>query len=298
MNDSTLSSTWSGRFASLHPRIFFLETWRELDKEAAVERQQRIEAGLGADRRPLLAFCSGAFFLALMEYVGMPGAFQDLVQWLAALEREGSIDGQFWSELRRSEWWELSNHAYWALWRVLGFLLLPMLVIKRSGCRIRDQNLQTEGFFEHLWIYLLAFAFVLLCVVGVSYTEGFSTYYPFYKQSHRSWFDFLLWESLYLLQFLSLEFFFRGWWLRAGKTMMGSHAIFAMIVPYVMIHFGKEFAETIGAIFAGVVLGTLAMRTRSIWGGFFVHALVAISMDVAALLQTTGLPHVFWPDIQ
>jgi membrane protease YdiL (CAAX protease family) len=50
-----------------------------------------------------------------------------------------------------------------------------------------------------------------------------------------------------------------------------------------MIHYGKPMAETYGAIIAGVVLGTLAMRTRSIWGGVLVHCAVAISMDVLAL---------------
>ena len=81
-----------------------------------------------------------------------------------------------------------------------------------------------------------------------------------------------------------------------STAQLGSAAIFAMIVPYVMIHFGKELPETLGAIVAGVVLGTLAMRTKSIWGGLLVHTLVAISMDVAVLLQTTGLPTGFWPE--
>ncbi len=68
-----------------------------------------------------------------------------------------------------------------------------------------------------------------------------------------------------------------------------------MTVPYVMIHFGKEFPETMGAIVAGIFLGTLAMRTKSIWGGFLVHSLVAVSMDVASMLHTTGLPTALMP---
>ena len=40
----------------------------------------------------------------------------------------------------------------------------------------------------------------------------------------------------------------------------------------------------------GVVLGTLALRTRSIWAGFLIHVSVAISMDVAAILQNHGIP--------
>jgi membrane protease YdiL (CAAX protease family) len=77
--------------------------------------------------------------------------------------------------------------------------------------------------------------------------------------------------------------------------MMGSHAIFAMVVPYCMIHYGKPFPETMGAIVAGIVLGTLAMKTRSIWSGFLIHVSVAISMDVAALMQTEGMPTTWYP---
>jgi len=66
-------------------------------------------------------------------------------------------------------------------------------------------------------------------------------------------------------------------------------------VPYCMIHYGKPFAETMGAIVAGIVLGTLAMKTRSIWSGFLIHVSVAISMDVAALMQTDGMPTAWYP---
>jgi membrane protease YdiL (CAAX protease family) len=64
-----------------------------------------------------------------------------------------------------------------------------------------------------------------------------------------------------------------------------------------MIHFGKPFLETLAAVLAGIVLGTLALRTRSIWSGFLIHVSVAISMDVAALLQTSELPSRWWPGL-
>ena len=50
-----------------------------------------------------------------------------------------------------------------------------------------------------------------------------------------------------------------------------------------MIHFGKPLPETIGAIIAGIFLGTLALWTRSIWLGFLIHVSVALSMDITAM---------------
>jgi membrane protease YdiL (CAAX protease family) len=75
---------------------------------------------------------------------------------------------------------------------------------------------------------------------------------------------------------------------------MGSAAIFAMAVPYCMIHYGKPYLETNGAIVAGVVLGSLALKTRSIYAGFLVHITVAFSMDFLALWRRDALPTTFW----
>jgi len=63
-----------------------------------------------------------------------------------------------------------------------------------------------------------------------------------------------------------------------------------MIVPYCMIHFHKPVAEVCGAVFAGIVLGTLAMATRSIWCGVLIHLSVAWSMDALATAHTYGWP--------
>ena len=95
---------------------------------------------------------------------------------------------------------------------------------------------------------------------------------------------------MYAASFLALEFFFRGFILFSLKRVMGSYAIFVMIVPYCMIHFHKPVAEVVGAIFAGIVLGTLAMATRSIWFGVLIHISVAVSMDLLAIMHTTGFP--------
>ncbi len=280
-----------GKLAQLHPRHFFLDTWRQMDREAALEREQRAESGKGYDFRPLVALLLGAVCLSLMEYFGGSRALYDLLEKL----RNGSEPDSLWHTLPNSPFFGLVRYVWWSGWRVLGYMAIPIVAIWIMRGRVRDHGLATKGFWEHAWIYGLAYLVVLVCVVVVSFSGEFSSYYPFYKQSSRSWFDFISWELLYAAQFFALEFFFRGYWLKALKPMMGSHAIFAMVVPYCMIHFGKPFVETLGAVIAGVVLGTLAMKTRSIWSGFLIHVSVAVSMDVASLLQGPGLPQVWWP---
>ena len=38
-----------------------------------------------------------------------------------------------------------------------------------------------------------------------------------------------------------------------------------------------------GAVVAGLILGTLALRTKSIWAGVLIHISVALTMDLLAL---------------
>lgn len=271
------------KVAFLHPRNFFLATWRELDAEAETERRARADAGR-YDHRPMIALVVGAVCLAIMEYFGHTVHFNELVE---------TTD----PELRESQWFGLMGFGWWSFFRVLGYFIVPALVavfVFREP--LRDHGLETKGFLEHAWIYALSFVVVFLCVAVLARNDQhFQTYYPFYRLSSRSWADFWMWELLYAAQFFSLEFFFRGFWLRSMKPSMGSYAIFAMVVPYCMIHFGKPLLETLAAIFAGIVLGTLSMKTRSIWSGFLIHVSVAISMDMAALLATDGLPTQSWP---
>ena len=152
-----------------------------------------------------------------------------------------------------------------------------------------------RGFSRHVPMYLLCLAVVLPTMLLVSRQPDFGTYYPFYKQSGRSWFDLIVWETMYFAQFLSLEFFFRGWLLGAMRRSLGSGAIFVMAVPYCMIHYGKPFLEANGAIVAGIVLGSLAMKTRSIYAGFLVHITVALLMDLLALAHRDALPRQLFP---
>jgi membrane protease YdiL (CAAX protease family) len=246
----------------------FLQTWRELDAEAEAERAaERAARGDRFDARPIVVLIAVAVGITLQEYVGDRGVFQ-----------------KHFAALAKGEYGELLGFAWWTCWRVFGYVVLPVAAIAAlPGERLRDYYVSPRGFVGKLWIYLGLFGIVLPAVIVASQTAAFARTYPFYRLANRSTFDLLAWEVLYAIQFVSLEFFFRGFMLKALKPRFGSGAIFVMIVPYCMIHFGKPMPETLGAIIAGVVLGTLAMRTRSIWGGAAIHIAVAITMDLLAL---------------
>jgi membrane protease YdiL (CAAX protease family) len=288
------------KLADLHPRRFFFEAWREFDAEAAATLSDPAERR-AAGPLALYIFVVVAVSLTLQEYFGGPSTFYGIVNFvdnpLAPTESPflyslvgwlKPADGRsLYFALDQSGYLDLWNLGYWASWRVLGFLVLPLIAVAiHPRLRKEQLGLSFKGFGQHVWVYALLFVPVLVAVIIVSFTEDFSTYYPFYTNAHRSLFDFGVWELFYMAQFLSLEFFFRGFMLQPLRRRYGSTAIFAMMVPYVMIHYGKPVPECFAAIIAGVVLGTLALRTRSIWAGFLIHVSVAVSMDVAAIWQT------------
>jgi membrane protease YdiL (CAAX protease family) len=268
---------------------FFRDTWKELDDDATHRRIQMAADGQ-TDFRPFVALAMCAVILTLQEYYGGTGYFEHSV-WPHLVPLEAAHP-----RFRLIKYAELFGFAWWAATRVGGYVL-PFAVWKiffRSDSLL-DMGLRTRGFFQHAWIYGVFIAILIPILLLVSRQPDFGSYYPFYKLCSRSWFDFLAWEAMYFAQFFALEMFFRGFWLGALRRSFGSGAIFAMAVPYCMIHFGKPFLEVNGAIVAGIALGSLSMKTKSIYQGFLVHITVAATMDFLAITHAHGLPRVFWP---
>jgi membrane protease YdiL (CAAX protease family) len=269
---------------------FFRDTWKELDDDATQWRVESAAVGR-TDYRPFVALALCAVILTLQEYYGGRPYFDEAIRpWLARL------DVRHPKTIRLVKYDELYSFGWWVTSRVVGYVL-PFGVWKRFFPQdsLLDMGLRVRGFFKHAWIYGVFLGVVLPTMLVVSRQPDFGSYYPFYKGASRSWFDFLAWEAMYFVQFFALEMFFRGFWLGALRRSFGSGAIFAMAVPYCMIHFGKPFLEVNGAIVAGIALGSLSMRTKSIYQGFFVHITVAALMDWLALSHRHALPTVFWP---
>ena len=277
---------------------FFRRTWRELDVEAHEHQRKTLVAG-GYDYRPAVLFVITALVLTLQEYYGGRDFYDDHIRpALRELERaQATTPGGLGRFVDLRKYGELYGYAWWAFARVFGYVVLPMtawkLVFRKDS--LLDMGLRVRGFTRHAWIYLVCLAVVIPAVFVVARQPEFGNYYPFYKQCSRSWLDLALWEAMYFAQFFALEIFFRGFWLSGLRNTLGSGAIFAMCVPYCMIHYGKPYLEAAGAVVAGVALGSLAMRTKSIYSGFLVHVTVALSMDLLALAHKGALPKLLIP---
>lgn len=301
---------------------FFRDTWRALDRErsqrtapepaltagrsqphwqkwsrprrsklrrSALAKAPAVSAS-SSDYRPAVCLVLVAIVLTLHEYYGGRSFYESSIRpHLAEYSKDNA-----WMRFHLFD--ELFSYGWWVSARVVGYvgpLFLWKVLFPRDS--ILDMGLRSAGFFKHLWIYIACLAIVVLAMLVLATEPEFLNYYPFYKKSSRSWLDFIAWQAMYWLQFFALELFFRGWMLAALRRTMGMGAIFVMVVPYCMIHYGKPYLEAHAAIVAGVVLGSLAMRTRSIYAGFLVHVSVALLMDSMALASRDALPTQFWP---
>jgi hypothetical protein len=100
---------------------------------------------------------------------------------------------------------------------------------------------------------------------------------------HRGWYTFL-YELCYSWDYVVTEFFFRGFLILGFARYAGPKVILPMCAFYVTIHFDKPLGESISSFFGGYLLGILAYRTRSIYGGVIVHLGIALLMEVVGLM--------------
>lgn len=169
--------------------------------------------------------------------------------------------------------------------------LLPLFFIivlfrERPG----DWGYRLKGTLGLGWIYLGLLAVMLPVIWFASGTEAFQSNYPQYSGAREDTLRFIIYEASYFLLFLSGESFWRGYMVFGLKPKFGYYAIFIMTMPYCMVHWGKPWPETMGAIVTGCVLGYLALRHKSFWLGVALHFSIAFLMDFFSLMRQGALP--------
>jgi membrane protease YdiL (CAAX protease family) len=258
--------------------------------EAERERKAYLKSqnSVGPDWQVVGVLVLVAVVLSLQEYLLRPAEYAGFLHWL-----ERSFSGMINAET----WMSLENYSfgfllYWACGQTLLYVVPPLIFI-RFVCKksLGDYGVKLNGVFSLWWMYFLMLAVMVPIVFVASRCEGFQATYPFFEPfpNEPLWPRFWIWEGAYYLQFVGLEFFFRGFLLHGIRRQFGAYAIFVMMVPYCMIHFGKPMPETFAAIAAGIILGFMSLKTRSIWMGAALHVSVALTMDTFALWRVGKL---------
>ncbi len=139
--------------------------------------------------------------------------------------------------------------------------------------------------------YFLMVLIMLPIIISASFHISFIKQYPMYKSSSAhaflnvpEWVTALGYEVAYGLDFVSVEFLFRGVMVIGMISILGRKAVLAMAVTYCFLHLGKPAGEAISSIFGGYILGVIAYETKSIWGGIIVHVGIAWLMELVAFI--------------
>ena len=140
--------------------------------------------------------------------------------------------------------------------------------------------------------YFLLLLMLIPIVVAASFGGDFQSAYPRFKFGlpvggsglhHLSLVGGF--EMCFGVDFVFVEFFFRGFMVLALSRYLGKGSVFPMVIVYAFIHFQKPLGEALGSIVGGTVLGILSLRTQSIYGGVILHLGIAYCMELAGTLQ-------------
>jgi hypothetical protein len=191
--------------------------------------------------------------------------------------------------------WIIQNYppAYFTLVYKLiinsqGFLLLllPCAVYWLVYDRRREPlyGLHAKG--VTLWPYAVLILLMLPLLIAAGSQPDFQQVYPRaaklnLPRTDPNWLKGVLaYESLYSLDYGVTEFFFRGFLILPFARIAGPKVILPMCAFYLAIHFDKPLGECISSFFGGMILGIIAWRSRSIYGGIIVHLGIALAMEV------------------
>jgi len=177
--------------------------------------------------------------------------------------------------------WPLPAGYWFFLTAVVAFLIIPSLAIlvflhgrfDEFGFRFGRSK---EWSVAILALYVVVFPFLRYAAEE----PQFRAFYPLFPPARNGGLELVNFETLYGFYFFSWEFLFRGFLLFGLARKLGALAIPVQAVPFAMAHIGKPYPELYASIIAGLALGTLALRTRSMLPCFLLHWACALTLDL------------------
>ncbi|HON78792.1 MAG TPA: CPBP family intramembrane metalloprotease [Spirochaetota bacterium] len=239
--------------------IYLSELWHEIKSDMS---------SLGW-REPLLVIVAS---ICIFVSMGMQGVFSS-VKYINLL----------WAPFDPLH---LQFYAYvnWFLNYFVLYLLVPLFfVCVFYRCRLSFFGFGAGSLRRYMPLYGMLLLLMVPVVVISSLSRDFSMMYPLMQVPVLHL--IIIWEILYMLQFVAVEFLFRGFLLFPFCEKYGTAGILFSVIPYCIIHLGKPVPEAMGAVITGVILGYLAWKSKSIWGGVLLHGIIALLMDMLALLN-------------
>jgi len=190
-------------------------------------------------------------------------------------------------ELLFAKIWKEDELQFWTQslnWVVRVFVILILIYVV---WRIKDRRQQPFYGSKPLGNarpYIIMLLIMVPLIAAASTQADFLQMYPKAKflrhlDIHPKKLHYLIYELCYGFDFVSIEFFFRGFLILSLARICGRHCIIPAASFYCMIHFGKPMGEAISSFWGGLLLGIVSYNTQSIRGGLMVHLGIAWLME-------------------
>ena len=149
----------------LHPRAL-AAAFAAIDAEAQAERARHP----GSERRAAVALLTVAVCLLLIHYLKFATSFEAFLDWVG----RQTGDPGLYRHLRHGRWYELYTELWWGAVHLLGYVVLPALVIRfMPRERVRDFGLHWGETARYAGWYLLLAAPIIGFAFLASYRQDF-----------------------------------------------------------------------------------------------------------------------------
>lgn len=280
--------------------LIYLNYWHGLEKRWASSAKTRIAGFIGYYLLYAVPFIT-AFLLQLLFYKDC-SYYSNKWFWIIVLLAPAFFSFRVNFNFQES-WiinrWPVADKLFylrsinWVIRVVV--LMLPVVVV----WFIKDSA--TIPFYgtkplASLTPYMIMLLFMLPLLAWAATQKDFLQVYPRARvvptvtgNSPTDYWRHIVFQLCYALDFVSIEFFFRGFLILALADICGTHCIIPMACFYCSIHFGKPMAEAISSFWGGMLLGIISFYAGSIWGGLFVHLGIAWLMELGGWLSSIWL---------
>ena len=273
--------------------LIYLNYWHFLERRYAAGGKSKWSNLAGYYLLYFIPFAT-AFFLQLLFFKDC-SYFHNYWFWiilfLAPAFFSFRINFDFHQDIIASIWKD-DELIFWTrcinwIVRVL-VLLIPVYIIWLIKDKANQPFYGTAAL-NNIKPYLIMLLIMIPLLAVASMQKDFLHVYPKAKFintlsiAHQKW-RYVVYELCYGFDFVSIEFFFRGFLILSLLKICGTHSIIPVACFYCTIHLGKPMGEAISSFWGGILLGIVSYNTGSVWGGLIVHLGIAWFMEVGGWL--------------
>ena len=266
--------------------VIYLNYWHGLEKRYAASGKTWLANFTGYYLLYLIPFAA-AFFLQLLFYKDC-SYYKSCWFWcillLAPAFFSFRVNFNFHQSFINDHYPSQENQFYlrsinWVV-RVI-VVLIPVFIVWWCKDKTNQPFYGTKKL-ESIQPYVIMLLIMIPLLFLASLQKDFQSVYPkaqFLQTIPAKRWQYIVYELCYGFDFVSIEFFFRGFLILALANVCGTHCVIPAACFYCTIHLGKPMGEAISSFWGGLLLGIVSLNTGSIWGGLIVHLGIAWLME-------------------